>query len=43
LNHVEFDKIKYFNEMSCRLKISILLPTALGEVTNVTDGLALAQ
>jgi hypothetical protein len=40
---VEFDKIKYFNEIPWRLKISVLLPTALAAVTNVADRLALIQ
>jgi len=40
---VEFDKMKYFNEMSFRLKISIFLPTAMDAVTNVAVGLTLAQ
>jgi len=38
-----FDKIRYFGEISCWLKIWNLLPTTLAAVTELADGLALAQ
>jgi len=42
-NKIVLDKNRYFSEMQWRLKISVLLPTALAARTDVADGLTLAQ
>jgi hypothetical protein len=43
LNQVKFDKIRYFNEKPWFLETSILVPTVLTAVTNLAEGLVLAQ
>lgn len=40
---IVLDKARCFSEMLWRLKISVLLPTALAAITDVAKGLALAQ
>jgi hypothetical protein len=42
-NKIVLDKTRYFSEMLWRLKMSVLLPTALAALTDVAEGLALGQ
>jgi hypothetical protein len=43
LNQLKFDKISYFNEKPWWVETSILVPTIFASVTNLAEGLALAQ